>query len=101
MQLEWSYTMAKTEDSITNPNNIIRFPGTTFETPASTDRKPAKRAKTSPALSPEDAALLEAFHRLSEYGRKIAASTVSHWARCEAIEVECGKSAWNAWRGIG
>ena len=45
--------------------------------------------------------MLAEFHRLSEYGRKVAAIKMGYWADREAIEVECGKSAWNAWRGIG
>jgi hypothetical protein len=81
-------------------NNVTRFPGT-FETPASTARKPSKRGKPDPAISPEDAAMLAAFNRLSEYGRKIAVLKMGYWADREAIEVESGNAAWVAWGGIG
>ena len=91
--------MVTTNDSTHGMNNIIRFPGTTFETPASTDRK-TKRTKPSPALSPDEVALLAAFNRLSEYGRRVAALDLSFWADLEALEVQRGKPADNAWHGI-
>jgi len=82
-------------------SKVLRFPGSTYETPASTARKPTKRTKPSPPLSTEDAAILAAFHRLSEYGQKIAAINIGYWADREDAMVKYGGNPMDAWkRGV-